>query len=64
MPIIRLTPAHATAYRALTLQTYACEPDVFTATLSEREPLPLEWWTTRLSNRPDPDELVFRRVCR
>lgn len=59
MRIIRLTPAHAAEYRAIMLQAYADEPAAFTATVSEREPLPLEWWTSRVSDQSNPTELVF-----
>lgn len=41
------------------LQAYAEEPEAFTSTVSEREPLPLEWWASRTSDQPDPAELVF-----
>ncbi|HMB91440.1 MAG TPA: GNAT family N-acetyltransferase [Rhodothermales bacterium] len=59
MHISRLTPAHAAAYRAFMLQTYADEPEGFTATVAERAPLPLAWWTARVSDEPDPAELVY-----
>lgn len=59
MRISRLTPDHAAEYRALSLQVYASEPGVFTATVSERAPLPLAWWASRVSDRPDAAELVF-----
>jgi ribosomal protein S18 acetylase RimI-like enzyme len=59
MQIIRLTPVHAAEYRAFMLQAYANETNAFTATVSEREPLPLEWWTSRVSDHPSPTELVF-----
>ncbi|NNF58371.1 MAG: GNAT family N-acetyltransferase [Rhodothermaceae bacterium] len=59
MDISRLTPAHAAEYRAVMLQAYAHEPEAFTATVSERAPLPLDWWRARVSDRPDPSELVF-----
>lgn len=59
MQVIRLTPAHAAQYRAIMLQAYADEPDTFTSTVPEREPLPLEWWTSRVSDHPHPTELVF-----
>lgn len=41
------------------LQAYADEPEAFTATVAEREPVPLEWWASRVSDTPDPTELVF-----
>lgn len=59
MQIRRLTPADAPAYRALMLRAYASDPAAFTATVPEREPLPLEWWTTRMSERADAPERVF-----
>lgn len=59
MHIIRLTPAHAAAYRAFMLQTYADESDAFTATVAERERLPLPWWTARVSDDPDATQLVY-----
>ena len=59
MQVRRLTPAHAAEYRELMLQAYADEPEAFTSTVPEREQLPLEFWTSRVSDRPDPTELVF-----
>lgn len=59
MMITRLTPAHAAEYRALMLRTYADQPDAFVATAHEREPLPMEWWASRMSDGPDPAELVL-----
>ncbi len=59
MHVSRLTPAHAAEYRALMLRAYADEPEAFTATVPEREPLPLEWWTSRVSDHPDSPKLVF-----
>ena len=47
--VLRLTPDHAAAYRAFMLGTYARQPAAFTATVAEREPLPLDWWAARLS---------------
>lgn len=41
------------------LEAYANEPEAFTATVSEREALPLEWWASRLSDSADAAELVF-----
>lgn len=41
------------------LQAYADEPDAFTSTVPEREPLPLEWWTSRVSDQPHSAELVL-----
>ncbi len=59
MQIHRLTPAHAAAYRAIMLQAYATEPDAFTSTVPEREPLPLEWWAARVSDQPEAAELAL-----
>lgn len=64
MRIRRLTPAHAAEYRALMLRAYGEEPDTFTSTVSEREPLPLDWWTSRVSDDPDPTEMVFGAFVR
>ena len=41
------------------LLAYAHEPEAFTATVPEREPLPLEWWVSRVSDQPDPTQMVF-----
>ncbi len=59
MEIIRLKPAHVAEYRALMLDAYDREPDAFTATVSERAPLDLEWWASRVSDDPESDEMVF-----
>jgi len=58
MIVARLTPTHVAEYRAIMLKAYANEPDAFTSTVAEREPLPLEWWASRLSDGHDPTELV------
>jgi ribosomal protein S18 acetylase RimI-like enzyme len=57
--VSRLTPDHAAEYRAVMLHAYAHEPDAFTSTVSERGPLPLEWWASRIGAVPDPPGLVF-----
>lgn len=59
MHIRRLIPVHASAYRAIMLEAYATEPGAFTATVPEREPLPLDWWVSRVSDHPDAVELVY-----
>lgn len=59
MHVLRLAPAQAAEYRALMLRSYAEDPESFTATVPEREPLPLDFWESRLSDEPDPTELVF-----
>jgi ribosomal protein S18 acetylase RimI-like enzyme len=51
MQLRRLTPGHAAEYRAIMLQAYASEPDAFTSTVAEREPLPLDWWASRISDQ-------------
>ena len=48
--IRRLSPEDASAYRSFMLDAYARQPDAFTATVAEREPLPMDWWAARLSN--------------
>jgi RimJ/RimL family protein N-acetyltransferase len=58
MTVRRLTPADATAYRALSLRGFAIAPDAFTSTVAEREAQPLSVWEQRLSAAPDaPDEV-------
>lgn len=59
LSVRRLRPADAAEYRALMLRTYADESEVFTATVAEREPLPLEWWRSRVADEPDAAERVF-----
>lgn len=62
MAIARLTPDCAAAYRSLMLQAYGAHPEAFTSSASERAALPLAWWEARLSNAPDPHELVLAVV--
>ncbi|MEL6614756.1 MAG: GNAT family N-acetyltransferase [Bacteroidota bacterium] len=59
MDLRRLTPADAPAYRALALSGYAESPEAFTSTVREREPLPLAWWTERVSDAPEAASLVI-----
>ena len=59
MQIIRLRPSHAAEYREFMLHAYASEPEAFTSTVAERETLPLEWWTARVTDAPSPSQLVF-----
>lgn len=59
MPIARLTPSHAAAYRSLMLEAYALHPDAFTATVAERCDLPLSWWAARVSEAATAREAVF-----
>ena len=63
MLIRRLTPADAAAYRAVMLEGYAEESPAFTSTVEERGPLPLDWWTTRLSDREHPNSTVFAAIA-
>lgn len=56
---VRLTPAHAPAYRALMLDAYDRHPDAFTSSAAERAGLPLSWWEARLAPGDRPGELVF-----
>ena len=57
--IRRLAPVDAAAYRALMLAAYASEPEAFTSTVREREPLPLKWWLPRVSDEADASQLVL-----
>lgn len=59
VPVMRLTPHHAPAYRALMLEAYAQHPDAFTSSVAEREALPLTWWEQRLSTLAQAHEVVF-----
>lgn len=49
MDIRRLVPSDAAAYRSLALGGYAEGGAAFTATVAEREALPLSWWEARVS---------------
>lgn len=59
MQLIRLTPAHAQAYRTLMLEAYGCHPDAFTSSVEERAALPLSWWERRLQVGDAADEMVW-----
>ncbi len=59
MELVRLRPRHAAQYRALMLHGYETEPVAFTATVAEREPLALDWWEQRVSDRPNSQQLVL-----
>ena len=59
MKLRQLTPADACGYRSIMLHAYASEPDAFTSTVSEREPLPLSWWESRISDAPGASEWVI-----
>jgi RimJ/RimL family protein N-acetyltransferase len=58
MPIRRLLPDDAPAYRALMLAAYADHPDAFTSSYEERAAQPAAWWTWRLA----PGEQAAQRV--
>lgn len=57
--IRQLTPADADAYRAFMLDLYDRQRDVFTATVAEREPLPMAWWIDRVSDAPTAPQRVL-----
>jgi ribosomal protein S18 acetylase RimI-like enzyme len=57
--IRRLTPADASAYRALMLEAYAQHPAAFTSSAEERGALPLQWWESRLDAAPDASTVVL-----
>lgn len=63
MDIVRLTPHHAPAYRALMLDAYARHPDAFTSSVDERAALPLAWWQARLAPGADAAEAVWASVA-
>lgn len=58
-PCMRLTPQHASAYRALMLEAYGRHPDAFTSSPAERESLPLSWWEQRLRTDAASNEVVL-----
>src|ERR1700704_4320135 len=55
----RLVPADAARYRSIMLEAYERHPDAFTSSVSERAPLPLTFWESRLVEEPHPLELVL-----
>lgn len=55
----RLGPADVQAYRALALRAYGEHPDAFTATVAEREGLPIDFWLRRVDDHPESLELVM-----
>ncbi|ELQ08621.1 acetyltransferase [Pseudomonas syringae BRIP39023] len=57
--IKRLTPGHASAYRALMLEAYRLHPDAFTSDVGEREALPIDRWEKRLNSGSDTADAVF-----
>lgn len=57
--IRRLTPADASAYRAIMLEAYERHPEAFTSSVAERESLPLAWWESRLLGDPHADSTVL-----
>jgi ribosomal protein S18 acetylase RimI-like enzyme len=59
MPVHRLQPDHASAYRALMLQAFAEHPEAFTSSAAERSALPLAWWEHRLQPDALAPELVL-----
>jgi len=59
MPIRRLVPADAAAYRTLMLDAYRDHPDAFTSTPEERAAQPLDGWAWRLAPGADADQRVF-----
>lgn len=59
MHITRLSPPHAAEYRAVMIRASDTDPDAFTSTVAEREAHPPEWWAARVSDQPDPPELVI-----
>ena len=61
MPIHRLTPADAPAYRALMLDAYTRHPDAFTSSVAERAGLPLAWWEARM--REDAADGTAAQEC-
>lgn len=50
MPVTRLLPHQALAYRALMLQAYALAPDAFTSTPEERAQAPESFWVQRVAD--------------
>jgi ribosomal protein S18 acetylase RimI-like enzyme len=58
VPIRLLSPEDAADYRRLMLSAYAAEPEAFTATVAEREPLPLSWWQSRLGEGERAGEIA------
>ncbi|UOD31654.1 GNAT family N-acetyltransferase [Massilia violaceinigra] len=59
MTIARLDPAHAEAYRTITLEALALHPDAYTSSADERALRPASWWEARLNPDPDSNEVVL-----
>ena len=59
MRILRLSSESLVEYRELMLHAYADAPEAFTSTVEERQSLPLEWWSTRVSAEPEAAERVY-----
>lgn len=59
MNLKRLDPSHVSEYRALMLDAFELHPEAFTSSFAERAALPLSWWESRLSQEPQPHELVL-----
>ena len=63
MSVIRLGVEHARAYRTLSLDAYASDPDAFTATVEERAALPIEYWKARLYPGGEAQEVVLGAIA-
>ena len=59
IPIRRLAPDDAPAYRALMLEAYASHPDAFLSEAAERAALPLAWWAERIDPGARAASVVF-----
>ncbi|NHZ90257.1 GNAT family N-acetyltransferase [Massilia sp. CCM 8733] len=59
MKLQRLNPAHAPAYRAITLEALDLHPDAYTSSAEERALRPAAWWEARLNPDPDFNEVVL-----
>ena len=62
MRVIQLMPDDAERYRALMLHAYDDAPDAFTATVAERQPLPMDFWRARTSADVDAAKRVYGAV--
>lgn len=59
MKIERLTLAHATQYRSITLEALALHPDAYTSSAAERAARDASWWEARLAPDPASNEVVL-----
>jgi RimJ/RimL family protein N-acetyltransferase len=59
MLLRRLGRGDASEYRTLMLEAYQRHPDAFTSTAAERAALPVEWWQSRVDDRPSAREMVW-----